>query len=182
MIDNFDTAPPSLSHGDLVFDPRSDLFQGGGDDAEHPTVITMSRVRLASDTCDLFSYIKVNLLLYTCSLDPFEDGVLLDTSPMCMHRYYWSFMDVKEEGKRQGTPTPSAREAWKRRWKKRSCYNLQPPDDRTTPDVRHLELQPAQESSRQDLQRPNDRPIGRPTPPRPRTTERHRTTGATATE
>ena len=45
-------------------------------DAEHPTVITMSRVRLASDTCDLyFSYIKVNLLLYTCSLDPFEDGV-----------------------------------------------------------------------------------------------------------
>ena len=36
VIDHFDTAPPSLSHGDLVFDPRSDLFQGGGDDAEHP--------------------------------------------------------------------------------------------------------------------------------------------------
>ena len=36
-------ATPSLSHGDLVFDPRSDLTQGGGDDAEHPTDITMSR-------------------------------------------------------------------------------------------------------------------------------------------
>ena len=46
VIDHFDMAPPSLSHCDLVFDPRSDLFQGGGDDAEHPTVITMSRVRL----------------------------------------------------------------------------------------------------------------------------------------
>ena len=88
MIDHFDTAPPSLSHGDLVFDPRSDLFQGGGDDAEHPTDITMSRVHLASDTCNIyFTHIKVNHLLYTCSLDPFEDGILLDTSPMCMHRY-----------------------------------------------------------------------------------------------
>ena len=41
--------------------------------------------RLASDTCDLyFSYIKVNLLLYTCSLDPFEDGILLDTPLVCI--------------------------------------------------------------------------------------------------
>ena len=37
VIDRFDMATPSLSHGDLAFDPRSDLFQGGGDDAEHPT-------------------------------------------------------------------------------------------------------------------------------------------------
>ena len=48
-------------------------------DAEHPTNITMSRVRSARDTCDIyFTYIKVNHLLYTCSLDPFEDGILLD--------------------------------------------------------------------------------------------------------
>ena len=80
---------------------------------------TMSRVRLASDTCDLyFSYIKVNLLLYTCSLDPFEDGILLDTSPVCMRGYFRSFRGVKEECKRQVTTTPSAREAWKRRRKK----------------------------------------------------------------
>ena len=81
--------------------------------------ITMSRVRLASDTCDIyFTYPKVNPLLYTCSLDPFEDGILLDTPLVCMHRYCRSFTDDEEERKRQGTPTPSAREAWKRRKKK----------------------------------------------------------------
>ena len=80
--------------------------------------ITMSRVHSASDTCDIyFTYIKVNHHLYTCSLDPFEDGILLDP-PSCMHRYCRSFTDDEEECKRQGSPTPSAREAWKRRKKK----------------------------------------------------------------
>ena len=144
MIDNSYTATPSLSHGDLAFDPRSDLSQGGGDDAEHPMDITMSRVRSASDTCDIyFSYIKVNLLLYTCSLDPFEDGILLDTSPVCMHRYCRSFLDVKEECKRQGTTTPSVREAWKRRQKKGEedgATSGARPDIRTT--VRIIGAQP----------------------------------------
>ena len=84
--------------------------------------ITMSRVRLASDTCDIyFTYIKVNHLLYMCSLDPFEDGILLDTSPVCMHRYCWNATDDEEECERKCTTTPSAREAWKRRHKKKSC-------------------------------------------------------------
>ena len=128
---HFYTAKPSLSHGDLVFDPRSDLSQGRGDDAEHPMDITMSRVRLASDTCDIyFTYAKVNHLLYTCSLDPFEDGILLDTSPVCMHRYCRSFTNVKEGCKHQGTTTPSVREAWKRRRKKTELLKLQRPDIR----------------------------------------------------
>ena len=56
--------------------------------------ITMSRVRSAGDTCDIyFTYIKVNHLLYTCSLDPFEDGILLDTPLVCMHRYCWNATD-----------------------------------------------------------------------------------------
>ena len=93
--------------------------------------ITMSRVCLASDTCDIyFTYAKVNHLLYTCSLGPFENGILLDTSPVCMHRYCRSFMDVEEECKRQGTTTPSAREAWKRRRKKTELLKLQRPDIR----------------------------------------------------
>ena len=93
--------------------------------------ITMSRIRSASDTCDIyFTYTKVNHLLYTCSLDPFEDGILLDTSPVCMHRYCRSFMDVEEECKRQGTTTPSAREAWKRRRKKTELLKLQRQDIR----------------------------------------------------
>ena len=60
---------------------RVRTWPGNQSDAEHPTAVTMSRVRLKSDTCDLyFSYIKVNLLLYTCPLDPFEDGILLNNS------------------------------------------------------------------------------------------------------
>jgi hypothetical protein len=79
----------------------------------------MSRVHLASDTCDIYStYIEVNHLLYACSLDPFDDGILLGIPLVCMHRYCRSFTDEEEECKQQGTPTPSAREAWKRR---RSC-------------------------------------------------------------
>src|SRR6187399_1542441 len=92
---------------------RGRIFPKGGEmmrsilrssDAEHPKDITMSRVRLEGDTCDLyFSYIKVNHLLYTCSLDPFEDGILLDTPFVCMHRYCRSFTDDEEECKRQGS-------------------------------------------------------------------------------
>ena len=128
---HFYTAKPSLSHGDLVFDPRSDLSQGGGHDVEHPTDITMSRVRLASDTCDIyFTYTKVNHLLYTCSFDTFEDGMLLDTPLVCMHRYCRNTTDDEEECKQQGKTTPSAREAWKRRRKKTELLKLQRPDIR----------------------------------------------------
>src|SRR4051794_13889740 len=91
----------------------------------------MSRVRLASDMCDIyFAYPKVNHLLHTWSVDPFEDGILLDTSPVCMHMYYRSFTNVEEECKRQGTTTPSAREAWKRPRKKTELLKLQRPDIR----------------------------------------------------
>ena len=128
---HFYMAKPSLSHGDLVFDPRLDLSQGMGDDVEHPTGITMSRVHLASNTCDIyFSYLKVNLPLYTCSLDPFEDGILLDTPLVCMHRYCRNFTDDEEECKCQGTHMPSARKAWKRRRKKRELWSPQRLDDR----------------------------------------------------
>jgi hypothetical protein len=79
----------------------------------------MSRVRLASDMCDIYyTCIKVNHLFYTCSLDYFEDGILLDTPLTCMHRYYRSFIADEEECKRKCTPTPSTREAWKRHGKK----------------------------------------------------------------
>ena len=119
VIVNFYTAISSLSHGDLVFDPRSDLSQGGGDDVEHPTDITMSRVHLASDTCDIyFIHTKVNHLLYTCPLVPFEDGILLDPSLVCIHRCERSYTFIEEESKKKRTSTPSKREAWKRRRKR----------------------------------------------------------------
>ena len=93
--------------------------------------ITMSRVRLASDTCDIyFTYIKVDHLLYTCSLDTFVDGILRDTPLVCMQRYCRNTTDDEEECERQGTTTPSAREAWKQRRKKTELLKLQRPDIR----------------------------------------------------
>ena len=93
--------------------------------------ITMSRFCLASDTCDIyFTYIKVNHLLYTCSLDPFEDGILLDTSHVCMHRHCRSTMNDEEECEHKCTTTPSARESWKQQRKKTMLLKLQRPDIR----------------------------------------------------
>ena len=66
-------------------------------DAEHPMDITISRVCSVSDTCDIyFTYTKVNYLLYTCSLDHIEDGILLDSHLVCMHRYHQSTTDDEE--------------------------------------------------------------------------------------
>ena len=41
MSDIFNIKDLSPYHGDEDFDPRSDLSQGGGDDAEHPSLIPM---------------------------------------------------------------------------------------------------------------------------------------------
>ena len=38
---NYKSVHDNRFHGDEVFDPRSDLSQGRGDDAEHPTIIPM---------------------------------------------------------------------------------------------------------------------------------------------
>ena len=112
----------------------------------------------------------MNHLLYTCSLDPFEDGILLDTPLVCMHRYRQNFMDDEEECKLQGTPTPSAREAWKRRRKKKELKSLHRPDDCKPPDVR-----PSIATGRSTK-------TGRPTSPRHRTSDAHRKSGATHPE
>ena len=93
--------------------------------------ITMLRVHSASDTCDIYlTYTKVNHLLYTCSIDTFEDSILLDTPLVCMHRYCRNTTDDEEECKRQGTTTPSTREAWERRRKKMKLLMLHWPDIR----------------------------------------------------
>jgi len=109
---------------------------GSSVDTEHPTDITMSRVHSASDTCDIyFTYTKVNHPLYTCSLDPLKDGILLDTPPVCMHRYCGSFTNVEEECKHQVTTTPSVREAWKRRKKKHGQVSGNPGTSDRCPEL-----------------------------------------------
>jgi hypothetical protein len=105
----------SLSH-ELVFDPRSDLFQGGGDDMVQTTVITTSRFRSTSGTRDIyFIRIKVNHLLYACSLVLFEDGILLDPSLVCILRCERSYTFIEEESKVESTFTPSSRSSYGRR-------------------------------------------------------------------
>ena len=109
-------------------------------DAEHPMDITMSRVRSASDTCDIyFTYTKVNHLLFTCSLDSIEDGILLDTPLVCIHRYHRSTTDDEEECKRKCTPTPSTREAWKQRRKKTVQVITKGKHSRTSPITHPLD-------------------------------------------
>jgi hypothetical protein len=115
---HFNTTTPSLSHGDEDFNLWSNLFQGGGGDAEHPMDITMSRAPLSRDTCNVyFVHIKVNHLLYMCLLDPFLDGILLDPPLVCMHRFEQSFT-CDEKCTHKSTTTPSPREEWKRRKKR----------------------------------------------------------------
>ena len=134
--------------------------------------IIISRARLASDTCNIyFTYIKVSYLLYTCSLDPFKDGILLDTPLVCIHRYCRNATDDEEECERKCTTTPSAREARKRTRKKMELRSLQCLDDPKPPNARHSTA-PGWPTS-----------TGRPTHPRPaadqvysaRTTVEHQT-------
>ena len=81
--------------------------------------ITMSRATSPSDTCDIyFMLTKVNHLLYTCPLVPFEDGILLDPSLVCMHRCERSYTFIEKESNKKRISTPSKKEAWKRRRKR----------------------------------------------------------------
>ena len=124
VIVNFYTATSSLSHGDLDFDPRSDLSEGGGGDAEHPMDITMSRIPSLRDTFNFyFNHTKVNSILNACLLSFLEDGILLDRPTMCPYRFDPDDERAMEEVNHKRAPTPSAREAWKQR-RKKTVQNL----------------------------------------------------------
>src|SRR4051812_24177511 len=94
---------------------RGRIFPKGGDDAEHPTDITMNMDLPPRDTH--IEHSKVNSTLYMCPFGHLVDGILLDPSPPCIVRLE-SYTCPEEEVKRTGTSTPSAREAWKRRRKR----------------------------------------------------------------
>src|SRR3954462_12271770 len=120
---------------------RGRIFpKGGGDDAEHPTGITMDMDPPPKDTH--FEHSKGNSILYTCPFGRLVDGILLDPPLPCILRLE-SYTCVMEEVGRKRTTTPSTREAWKRRRKKRKGEEAAPlrtsDDFRTsdTSDVRH---------------------------------------------
>ena len=129
---NFHIGTPSLPHGNAVLDlRRTDHSQGGRDDVIRSSTIIMDSPLSSRDTC--IRHTKVKSFLYACPFGLLEDGILLDPPPLCTHRFEWSSTHVEEEVIHKSTTTPSAREAWKRRQKRRSP---QLPDVRSPPDFR----------------------------------------------
>ena len=107
----------------------------GGDDAEHPTDITMDVDLPPKDTH--IEHSKVKSILYACPFGTLMDGILLDPPIPCILRLesYTSFM---EEVGRKRTTTPSTREAWKRRRKKRKGQEAEPLRTSDMSDVQHV--------------------------------------------
>ena len=106
VSDIFNVKDLSPFHGDEEFDPRTDLPQGRGDDAEHPKVIPMdlpsshqvssgpmTRARArALET-------EVTSLLSQFHFDAHETWLLPQTETLCILRYQGiSHGDAKEQG------------------------------------------------------------------------------------
>ena len=100
------TATPSLSHGDEDRDPWTDLSQGRGDDAEHPSTITMdatpppqgrrgpwTRARARAIENEVTSF------LFEFHSDSHVSQILPQMETLCILRY---FGDRHEEARRQG--------------------------------------------------------------------------------
>src|SRR3954466_6435473 len=107
----------------------------GGDDAGHSTDITMNMGLPPRDT--RVEHSKVNSILYVCLFGPLTDGILLDPPLPCILRSE-SYMCVMEEVGHKRTTTPSAREAWKRRRKRRKGEEAAPV--RTSDDFRASDM------------------------------------------
>ena len=89
-IDEFTFTALFLAHGDV----GDDTFLRGEDDTSCFTDTTMSSAQVPSDTHKLHT--KVNLLHYTCPLDTYEDGLLLDTPTLCTFSFVLN--DVRKGG------------------------------------------------------------------------------------
>ena len=91
---NYKSVHDNRFHGDEDHDPRSDLSQGRGDDAEHPTFIPMytpttlqaPRGHMTRPRTYAIGH-KVNSLLSEPSLSTCETWLLPQTCVLCMIRY-----------------------------------------------------------------------------------------------
>ena len=103
-----------------------------------------------NDTCDIyFTYTKVNHLLYMCSLDPFEDGILLDTPLVCSIGIVGTSRMMRRSASAKEHLHPPRGKPGREDGRRRNCRvfsdrttgshwtsdPLQPPDDRRTSDV-----------------------------------------------
>ena len=118
---NYKSVHDNRFHGDEVFDPRSDLSQGRGDDAEHPTIIPMYTRAYAIGP-------KVNSLLSESSLSACKTWMLLQARTLCILRYT---RGDHGEPKDQGQVCAGAKEGEGRR---DSCYR--PRTSGPSPDIR----------------------------------------------
>ena len=94
VSDIFNVNDLSPYHGDEDFDPRSDLSQGRGDDAEHPTVIPMDTTSTTQAPSGPMTRARaraiqseINSLLVELPFDPLETWLLPQTEMLCVLRY-----------------------------------------------------------------------------------------------
>ena len=97
VSDIFNVKDLSPFHGDEDFDPRSDLSQGRGDDAEHPSIIPMDSTSTTLAPRGPMTRARaraiqseVNSLLVELPFDPFETWLLPQTETLCVLRYHVS--------------------------------------------------------------------------------------------
>ena len=94
VSDVFNIKDLSPYHGDEDFDPKSDLSQGRGDDAEHPTVIPMDTTSTTQAPSGPMTRARaraiqseVNSLLVELPFDPLETWLLPQMEMLCVLRY-----------------------------------------------------------------------------------------------
>ena len=134
MSDIFNISDLSPYHGDEDFDPRSDLSQGGGYDAEHPTFIpmytptTLQAPRIHKMRPRLYTIgHKVNSLLFEPSLSICETWLLAQIYVLCMTR------NKEEDHGQDGEDT-----RYKELPKKLQRVDVRPPlEDRRLKDSQH---------------------------------------------
>ena len=153
---NYKSVHDNRFHGDEVFDPRSDLSQGRGDDAEHPTIIPMYTRAYAIGP-------KVNSLLSESSLSACKTWMLLQARTLCILRYT---RGDHGEPKDQGQVCAGPKEGEGRR---ASCYRPRTsgpsPDIRTPPVQRATAGHPGQPRHPARHEAPDIRPQpGHPAP------------------
>src|SRR3954470_13221771 len=93
MSDIFNAKDLSPYHGDEDFDPRSDLSQGRGDDAEHPTIIPMDLPSSHQESRGPMTRARARALenevtsfLSDITFDPLETWLLPKSDMLCMIR------------------------------------------------------------------------------------------------
>ena len=136
ISDIFNVKDLSPYHGDEYFDPRSDLSQGKGDDAEHPTIIPMdastspttphgpmTRARARAIQSEVTSL----LLMFPSSSS--ETWLLPKSEMLCVIRYNAQDTEPRAVEEETGISTLDRLEPPARAW------NFRPPDLPADPEL-----------------------------------------------